>query len=238
MSVLTDRASLARAFYRLTATSATNPALIEHDGSSLETLYQYLQYGLWDAQEFMLDCGLLNRWVTVSSTLSFSGSDASNGGRYAALPADFIRLAGDGINSALHSPNGTTWGHLIDWMDRRRAGPSSYWLESTTSNVWRLWVGPGASPPSDLVADYHHQLGTLADSTTVEFPSQHRGLIVAFAADRAMSDSWLPGDEAMQLKIAANLAKQKKEAERRTRLSHGPKKRRIHKSGATHYWGA
>lgn len=235
MSVLTDRASLARAFYRITATSATNPALIEHDASTLEAVYQFLQYGLWDAQEWLMDCGLLNRWVTTSSTLTFSGSDASNGGRYTALPAEFMRLAGDEHDSALHSPNGTKWGRLIDWKDRRRAGPTAYWLESTTSNVWRLWIGPGASPPTGMVLDYH-ALATLDASATVEFPSQHRGLIVAFAADRAMSDSWLPGDAEMQAKIAANLMKLKRESERRVRQSHGPKKRRMRVSGGSHYW--
>lgn len=235
--VLTDRASLARAFFRLTATSSTNPALIEHDGAlTLEAVYQFLQYGAWDAQEWLMDCGLLNRWVTTSSTLSFSGSDATDGGKYVALPGDFLRLAGDEYDSALRSPNGTRWGQLIDFKDRRTVSRNCYWLQSTTSNVWRLWVTPGSSPPSDLVADYHHMLATLADSTTVEFPSKDRALIVAFAADRAMSDAWLPGDAEMQAKIAANLMKQKREAERRVRQSHGPKRRRMHRSGGTHYW--
>lgn len=235
--VLTDRASLARAFYRLTGTSSTNPALIEQDGSNtLEAVYQFLQYGLWDAQEFLIDSGLVGRWVTTSSTLSFSGADATDGGKYAALPADFLRLAGDQYDSALRTPDGTKWGSLIDWQDRRTRSRDCYYLQSTTSNVWRLWITPGSSPPSTLVADYHHLLGTLADSTTVEFPTQHRALPVAFAADRAMTDAWLPGDMEMQAKIASNLIKQKQEAQRRVRLSHAPKRVRSHRSGATHWW--
>jgi hypothetical protein len=79
-------------------------------------------------------------------------------------------------------------------------------------------------------------LATLADSSTVEFPTKDRALIVAFAADRAMADAWLPGDEGMQAKIAANLMKLKREAERRIRLSHGPKRRRSNRSGGSHYW--
>lgn len=235
--VLTARASLARAFYRLTATSSTNPALIEQDGSeTLEAVYQFLQYGIWDAQEWMLDCGLKGYWVKTSSTLSFSGADATDGGRYVALPSDFMRLAGDRYDSALRSPGGTRWGRLIDFEDRRTRSRDCYWLQTTTSNTWRLWITPGSSPPSDLVADYHYLHATLADATTVEFPTQHRALIVAFAADRAMSDAWLPGDEGMQAKIAANLMKQKREADRRVRLSHGPKKRRMRSTGATHWW--
>src|SRR3989304_1123091 len=89
--VLTDRASLARAFYRLTATSSTNPGLIEHDSSTLETLYQYLQYGAWDAQEYMIDSGFTDRWLTTSSALTFSGAAApggarGGGGRVSTLP--------------------------------------------------------------------------------------------------------------------------------------------------------
>ena len=235
--VLTDRASMARAFYRLTATNATNPAMIEHDGAAtLEAVYQFLQYGLWDAQEFLLDCGLTGRWVTTSSALSFAGADSTDGGRYAPLPADFMRLAGDQYDSALRTPDGKRWGQLIDFKDRRAYGPNRYWLQSTTSNVWRVWITPGSSVPTGLVADYHHRLGTLADAATVEFPPSHLALPVAYAADRAMTDAWLPGDVEMQAKIASNLIKQQKEARRRMRLHHGPKKIRTHRTGGTHYW--
>lgn len=237
MSVLTDRASLARAFYRLTATSATNPALIEHDSSSLETLYQYLQYGAWDAQEYMIDAGLGATWVTTSSTLTFSGAD-STGGKYVALPSDFLRLAGDDEASALRQPGGTRWGLLIPFEERRRAYGNKYWLQGDGANLWRIWLARGASPPSDLVCDYHHRLATLADSTAVDFPTQHRALIVAFAADRAQTDSWLPGDMEMQAKIASNLVKLKKEVMRRARVTDGPKRMKIYRSGSTHWWGA
>lgn len=230
--VLTDRASLARAFYRLTGTSSTNPGLIEHDGAAtLEALYSFLQYGAWDAQAFLIDNGLADRWITVSSTLSFSGSFLTDAGKYASLPADFIKLAGDEEYSALRQPNGTKWGRLIDFRERHRAYGNNYWLQDE-----QLWVTRGASPPSNLVMEYHHRLATLADSATVDFPTEHRALIVAYAADRAMTDAWLPGDMEMQAKIASNLIKQQKEARRRLRRSSGPKKLKMRRSGATHHW--
>lgn len=236
--VLTTRDSLVRAFYRLTGTSATNPALIEHDGANtLEAVYQFLQYGLWDAQAFLMDAGLVNRWVTTSSALTpFLGAEADDGGRYIALPADFLKLAGDDYESALRYPNGTKWGHLIDFEDRHRHRGNCYWLQGDGANLWRLWIARGASPPSTMVCDYHHRLATLADATTVDFPTEHRALPVAFAADRAMTDAWLPGDQEMQAKIAKNLIGQKREAQRRVRLHLGPKKMRIRRSGATHHW--
>src|SRR3972149_2625074 len=116
--VLTDRASLARAFYRLTATSSTNPGLIEHDSSTLETLYQYLQYGAWDAQEYMIDSGFTDRWLTTSSALTFSGSDASGGGRDASLPSPLLRLAGEEHRSALRYPHRRRRGGLGGFDER------------------------------------------------------------------------------------------------------------------------
>lgn len=239
--VLTDRASLVRAFYRLTATSATNPALIEHDGSAtLEAVYQFLQYGLWDAQAFLMDAGLSSHWITTSAALSsWSGSDSTTGGRYQALPADFMRLAGDLHTSALHYPDGTRWGTYCDYLDGRTARGDYYWLRAagtSSPDVWNLWIAPSASPQSTLVADYHHRHATLADGTTIDFPTEFRALPVAFAADRAMTDAWLPGDMEMQAKISSNLAKLKKEAQRRVRLSRGPKKIRTNRTGATHWW--
>lgn len=239
--VLTDRASLVRAFYRLTATSASNPALIEQDGSNtLEAVYQFLQYGLWDAQAFLMDAGLSSHWITTSSTLAtWLGTEAANGGRYIALPADFLRLAGDQFTSALHYPDGTRWGTLCDYLDGREARGDYYWLRGSgpaTPDVWNLWIARSANPPSTLVCDYHHRHATLADTTVVDFPTEHRALPVAFAADRAMNDAWLPGDMTMQAKISANLSKQKQEAQRRVRLSRGPKQMRTNRTGATHWW--
>lgn len=238
MSVLTDRLSLRRAFFRLTGVDANNTALTEHDGSTLETLYQLLQYGLWDAQAFLIDCGMGDRWVKRSSTLSFSGSDTVDGGKYTALPSDFLRLAGDDDVSALCQPDGSRWGRLVEMRYRGEVRGNFYYLMND-----RLYLAPSASPPSNLVMEYHHKLATLVDTATgppavdgtVDFPEEHRALIVAYAADRAQSEAWLPGDLEMNAKIAANLDRLKKLAWVRARRNSGPRKMRARRVVGTHW---
>ena len=230
MSVLTDRASLKRAFYRLTGVSDDNGALTENDASTLEAVYQFLQYGAWDAQAFLIDCGMGDRWVTRSSTLSWSGSDAVDGGRYTALPSDFLRLAGDEEISALAKPNGGRWGRLVEGRYRGEAIGDYYWLWND-----RLYIAQGSAPPSDLVLEYHHKLATLADASTVDMPSEHLPLVVAYAAERAQADLWLPGDMEQRANIIANLARLKKLAWVRSRRHGGPRKMRAKRDIGTHW---
>lgn len=233
MDILTDRSSLKRAFFRLTATSDDNPTLIENDADTLEAVYQFLQYGAWDAQAYLIDTGMGDRWVTTSAALSWSGSDASDGGRYSALPSDFLRMAGDSSFSALWVPGASAprWGTLIPFEYRWDAYGDLYWLMNSY-----LWIARGANPPTGLKMDYHHKLATLADSTTVDFPTEHVGLIVAYAAARAMNDAWLPGDMEMRAKIESNLQKQQREAARRNRRAAAPRTMRTTRTiGATHW---
>lgn len=229
MAVLTDLPSLKRAFYRLTGTASSDGALTEHDDSTDEAVEQLLQYGAWDAQHFLLDCGLNDRWVSQSSSLSFSGSDSSDGGRYTDLPSDFLRLAGDHVTSALRRPNGNRWGSLIDFEDRFRVRGNGYWLQNE-----KLWIARNASPPSDLLMDYHHRLATL-DNTEVDFPTADRGLIVGFAAERGMAESWLPGGQEMASKIARFVARQKQQAWKRARRSSGPRRMQPQRTIGSHW---
>lgn len=239
MSVLTDRASLRRAFFRLTATSADNQALKENDDSTLEAVYQFLQYGLWDAQAWLIDCGLADRWVSVSAALTWSGADGTDGGRYAALPSDFLRAIGDDTHSCLRVPGSSRWGAQVDFRDRWEAGSDRYWFQNE-----KLWISKGSVPPSGLCLDYHHRLPTLVDTTTgppavdgtVDFPVEHRPLIVAFATERAQSDAWLPGDMEMQAKIQSNLNKRKNEAWRRIRRTSGPRKLNMGRTYPLTHW--
>ena len=77
MAVLTNLASMQRAFYRLTDTAADDDSLIEHDDSTLEGVNQFLQYGLNDAQDYMMDCGLSDRWVSQATAItSWSGTES------------------------------------------------------------------------------------------------------------------------------------------------------------------
>ncbi len=221
MAVLTDRASLLRAFYRLTATSATDGALSEHDNTTNEAVYQHLQYGLNDAQQYLIRAGLSDRWVKESSTLTWSGTEATDAGRYVALESDFLRLAGDAGVSALHQPNGRRWGRLIEYRDHLRAGQNRYWLQNE-----RLWITPGSNPPSDLEMDFIFRLPTLADSTTIDFPEDDRPLVIAYAADSAQAEAWLPGGAEMRQNISANLRRRKDQAWSRARRTRRARKLR------------
>jgi hypothetical protein len=203
VSYLTEnRAALRRRFYWATGTAATDDALIEHDAESLEQAHYCIQHGIWRAQRFLIRHGYADGWLTQSATLSFSGSEDTNGGRYASLPADFLMLAGDDTEavSALRQPSGTRWGRLIederelynyqgDYYTIRGAGGDS------AATTGKLWIARGANPPSDLVMDYHHRHAILADDSTVlNFPQDAGNLVVAEAANLARTQPWFPGD--------------------------------------------
>jgi hypothetical protein len=231
MSILTDLASLRQAFWRLTATDQANPALTEHEATTNATVDQFLQYGAWDAQNYLIDLGLADRWVTLSSALTWSGADLTDGGRYSALPSDFLRLRGDENHSALRVPGTKRWGYLI---------PSEYCWEAQGDFYWlmndALWIAYGAQPPSGLKMDYHHKLADLAVGTTVDFPSDHMALIPAYACTRAMNDAWLPGGLEMRAGIQSALNALQKEAARRVRRTRMPRTMRtVRTRGATHW---
>ncbi len=224
---LTDRASILRAFYRLTGTSGDDGAMTQYDDTTLEGVYNLLQHGVWDAQLFLIQLGEEARWLkTETLTSSWSGADATDGGRYTALPSNFLRLAGDEEQSALHYPNGRPWGRLIEFRDRRRAGINCYWLQGDDDggDPDNLWISRGSAPPSTLEIDHHFEHPTLADGTTVHFPKEHRPLIPAFAAERAIGESWLPiGEKGRQI-IDVNLTKLKRKARSQVRRSQQPRK--------------
>ena len=231
MAVLTNLASLQRAFYRITDTASDDDSLIEHDDSSLEAVNQFLQYGLNDAQDYLMDCGRSERGVSQATAItSWSGTESDDGGRYKALESDFFRLAGDDMTSALRKIDGTRWGSLVDFRDRFRVRGNRYWLQGTN-----LWSARGANPPASLIYDYHHRLPTLS-SATVDFPSEDRPLIVAYAAERAMEDSWLPGGQEMEAKIRNKVRTCEQRAFRRSRRSRTPRKLRPKPTLGTHYY--
>ena len=231
MSVLTDLASMQRAFYRRTDTESGDDALIEHDDTTLEAVNQFLQYGLNDAQDYLMDCGLSDRWVSVATAItSWSGSDTEDGGRFKDLESDFFRFAGDDKTSALREIDGTRWGVLVDARDRFRVRGNKYYLLNE-----QLWLARAASPPTSLIYDYHARIATLS-SSTVDFPSEDRPLIVAYAAERAMNDSWLPGDKEMEMKIANNVRACKASAFRRTRRSRKQRRLRPTPILGTHWY--
>ena len=220
---LTDRDSLKRALYRLVNTDDLDDAMLEHDATSLDGVYMALQEGVDDAQQYLVDSGLSDYWLTTSATLSFTGSDPD---KYVALPATdtasadkrFWRLYGDHKWSALRKANGERWGLEIPAHSRWKIRGNCYYLRNE-----RLYLARGASPPSDVVMDYLYRLPDLADSTTVDFPEADRPLIVAYAAIHVMENDWIAGGPDMESKLMRNLDHRKQAAYRRARRSLQPK---------------
>lgn len=230
--LLEDRPSLRRAFYRLTGTSADDDALAEHDSEALEAVHQHLQYGLWDAQEYLLSVGDPSRWVK-SATLTGWVSEA-DGRKYVALPDDFLRLAGDERTSALRSVDGREWGSLAQADARLYAySPSAYWIEGE-----RLFLGTGATiPTGDITIYYHFRHAVLAaEDTPIDFPVEDRPLIVAFAAELYAAEPSFPGGSEGMASIRVAVAQAKQKAARRARRTREPRKLRPPPALGTHYF--
>lgn len=215
---LDDRTDLRRAFFRLTDTSAADTSLIEQDTESNEAVHYFIQHGLWSAQDFLLSSGAASRWLKVGTAITWSGSD-DTGGRYVALPADFLRLAGDENRSALSEANNVRWGQQLNEEESGAYG-DYYYLKNE-----RLYLTRGASPQNTLYINYHHRHEVLAaDNTTIDFPLLDRPLIVAWAAQHALADNWLPDTAAAKVQQA--MAYWKREAASRARRTRQPAKLR------------
>lgn len=230
-TTLANRAELRAAFYRLTATSASDGALTEHDVSAGDNVNGLLLAGMRDAQLFLVSAGAGAQWKTVSAALSFSGSDSVNGGRYAALPADFLRLFGDDYNSALRTPDGDRWGKLIAVEDRHLKG-NLYWLEGNN-----LWVARQARLPSGLVADYTYRVPELTDdSTAPDFPLDDRPLIVAYAAARFVDHPNYPGRDDLRARVLSYLREMERHAATRARRTRQPRKMKARRTTGSHWF--
>lgn len=186
------------AFYRLTGTESDDPALVAHGEAVDDVVYTFLTMGCRDAQRWMLKMGY-GGWRQRSAALTFSGTDAADGGRYVALPTDFLRAFGNNRVSPLVEANGDRWGTLIDDDDGTMRGNAIYVRGE------QLWLGRQATPPTTLYLDYHYRHPVWNASTTIDFPLDARYLIVAEAANLAMAENWLPGDNAMERKIEVAL---------------------------------
>lgn len=217
MGLLTDRASLTRAMFRLLNTDAADDTMTEHDNTILEALYQLLQTGAEDAQLYLIDIGLGDYWLkATSSPLAFTGSHPNVS---APLPSDFLRLAGDDRTSALRKADGTLWGNLVDVRYRHRVfGGETYYVRNQS-----IYLARNAAIPSDVYAEYIYVIPTLADGTDADFPEADRPLIAAFAAVNAMEESWFAGGQAEEQKLLRNLERRKNEAWRRNRRSQLPR---------------
>lgn len=187
-------AKVVAAFYRLTGTRSDDDALVEQGESVGDVAYTSLTLGCREAQRWMLKCGS-GEWRKRSAALSFSGTDAADGGRYATLPSDFLRAWGSGNESALVEADGDSWGREVTSRDTQLKGDGYYIMGST------LWLTRSAAPPSTLYLLYHYVHPAWSASVTIDFPMDARSLIVAEAAQAAMAENWLPGGPEMERKI-------------------------------------
>lgn len=221
--LLLTRVDLLRAFFQLTGGTDDDDALTEHDAETLEQAYYYLTHGVWEAQRWALDHGWSDWWITYDTTslAAISGSDTSHGGRYATLPSNFLRLAGDCDLSPIRSTDGRMWGELVE-DEGRLDGLRGACFAVRGS---RLAFARGATTlPSGAALRYHARHADLAaDDTAIDFPIQFRPLIPAEAAWMAMDDGWsgirqqqYPVIERSVSKWRARMAAHRRSAEPRT----------------------
>ena len=235
MALLTDRASILREFFRLVDTDSSDDDLTEHDASSLEGVYGLLSEAMLEAQDDMLRFGVGEFWLQRSSTtLSFSGSESTDGGRYASLPDDFRRAYGDEDDSALVEADGDRWGQEI-LPELRHVWGDNYYFRGDG----KLWITRKARvPASGLYLEYYRAPTELADGTDADFPAEHRSLIPAHAAVLAIPQAWFPGDQFDEQRLRQNL-----EARRQRAFSMGRRSRKRRQirpkamRGNTHWWG-
>lgn len=235
--LLDSRAALLRQFYAHLGTSATDTALSEHDAESGEQAHRLLQFGLWNAQAYLIECGKGDRWRTTSSALAtWTGADDTDGGRYTSL-ADggyftrFLRLAGDDENSALRDPDGTQWGKEISERDRFKVRGNYYYLLGDD----QLWLARGADPSATLVADYYQRHALLAADTVIDFPVELTPLIALEAAELALADNWPGVDSEHKAEIREGLKNWRNRAAK-SRRSRTPKRMRARPTLGTRFW--
>lgn len=196
------------AFYRLVGSDSTDTALSEQGEATNDVANQFLTRGCRKAQRWMLKQGY-GGWRTRSSALTFSGTDAADGGRYVTLPSNFLRGAGNDRVSALREANGDPWGTQVDDRDETMKGDGYYFRGE------KLWLLRNANPPSTLYLDYyftHPVWDATLDDNEIDFPLEARSLIVAEAANEAKEDNWLPGGSEMEMKIERALLRAREEA--------------------------
>lgn len=204
------------AFYRLCGTNADDGALTEQGETENDVAYLFLTRGTRSAQRWMLKMGY-GGWRQRSAALSFSGTDADDGGRYVALPTDFLRTYGSPRFSALRQANGDGWGQEVPPEQGVVTG-DFYYVRGE-----QLWLSRNAQPPSPLYLDYHFRHPVWSDTVTMDFPLEARALMVAEAANVAKEENWLLGGADMERKIERALARAREEARDIARPTKAPR---------------
>lgn len=219
---LTSVALHRRALLRLLGTDADDPELVRGGEAANEVTDQYLTRGCRAAQRWMLNCGYGGWRKRGSAITSWSGSDATDGGRYTTLPADFLRAYGNERQSALREADGTPWGILVDPGEAMDYYGDGYYLRGSEE----LWLTRGAQPPSAVFLEYHFKHAAWSDSlgdASIDFPVDARWLIVAEAAALAKEENWIPLDNEDAVRIERALLRARQEARDLSRPTKKPR---------------
>ena len=186
MADLDSVTTIRDAFYRLVGTVPADTALSELSEGENDVAYLYLTQGCRDAQDYMLDQKYLG-WRKRSDALTWTGTDATTGGRYSSLPSDYLRADGSRERSALVLVGGNRWGHQVEQEDDIIKGNYFYFIGD------QLWLARGASPPT-VYLKFHYMHPEWTADVTIDFPLKARSLVVAYAADLASNENWFTGD--------------------------------------------
>lgn len=199
------------AWYRLAGTTSDDEALVEQGEAVDDVAYQSLTRGCRIAQRWMLDVGY-GGWRKRSAALTFSGTDAANGGKYVSLPDDCLRIWGrydDNNMSPLRQANGDPWGRLVAGQDDVLKGDYCYVRGE------QLWLTRTAQPPATLYLDYHYQHPTWdtdLDDADIDFPVDARYLIIAEGVNVAKEENWYPLGADGEQRIERALVRARNEA--------------------------
>ena len=220
---LDSTAKVKRAFFRLVDTEADDPELTLLSEGTNEVVELLLTRGFRAAQRWMLEQGYQG-WRKRSSALTFTGTDAADGGRSTNVPTDFLKAYGNKRRSCLSEANGDRWGTQIDPDDPHRKADHFYFRGSDDKGM-QLWLARTASEPATVYLEYHYlhpKWESLADAD-IDFPLENRFLGVAEAATFAMVEAWLPGGPELEVKIQRALVHAQREARRTVRATKQPR---------------
>lgn len=217
MADLTTVAQNLARFYRLVGSTSADAALVLQGEAVNAVAYEAFTQGTRLAQLWMLDQGYQG-WRQRSAALSWTGTDATTGGKYSALPADFLRAYGNKTRSALVEANGDRWGVQIDADEDYLTGDLFYFRDD------EIWLARDAAPPTTIYLAYHYMHPLWTASVTIDFPLTSRGLLAPYAAWVAADDNWLPGGEEMLAKIERAVKKAEVMARKLSRQTKEPRR--------------
>lgn len=222
-----------RAWYRLVGITSADDSLVEQGEVVGDVVLLALTRGYRACQRWLIDNGLRERWRKRSTAITWSGSDAADGGRYVDLDdictdgtsppnEDFLRLDGNYTDrSALVTADGTQWGQEVS-PDFDSVRGSFYYLKND-----QIWLTKSAAPPSPVYARYYYTLQPISAGTTLfDMPMDARWLAVAEAADAAVKEQWVPGGDAVEARVGRALQRAREEARRLIPRTREPRKMR------------